>query len=757
MKINKFKKIALTIAGTSAAVLPFVSAACGGSKKFDVDTNTVKLSVTFSRNKQQWNALQWVLDAYNDIENRNKEFYEAHKDDFAKVELVHGGSGYPEGTKKIGLALQNKDQRSMPQLTLNYGGTISTAIDYQMNLNLGKSKDDDYGIDESAIDESFLKINKSISGAKEGEINYLPFLKSTINFGINGPVFKYILSSIKKAGVSVSADLESKFHLNDSQWEEDVKVVGDEFHFGAPIANANIVEIFKDFTIDGKILTQAEKLFSFVAKAQKCFTLSKDPETTSVHILGIDDFAGAWHYLAYSKAKWNDKLMPITNIIDRKTGDLTVSYQNAIKTSGDVYENLKPIFDSVMEAVRSGGLKLYGDGQYASSDQIFHKIGGNFGSTAGWRHNKIASYAAFDSFGLKLNDGKSTRIVNDFALQLINFGTPKGADYESLFSVEQKNTPEFKKEKNKSQPDRKYTYTNPILKTTQEDKQNNYSLILESSEFNSNYDEIANWLKATQNDPKKFLIKIEKSDKKLIEFIKQDVFKSGLKYLGAAKSKDGSQSFELFVTNFDVTKSEDISANIKVNLSGKSGQLNDGELIGAIAPTKWDETSKETSFLQGPNLMAFHSNVKINKATRLFVKWLYDSSKTFKIQKGDKAKFDASKPETYVETQVLKFFSKEAGYLIPFKGFEKQKFNDMFEKNNEYQATMFEQFKKVITDGKNVSLYEEPISPFADKYRNEVKSAFISLATTLTNDPSADISYKGSFITSIQTAVGTFK
>ncbi|UUD34943.1 P80 family lipoprotein [Mycoplasmopsis caviae] len=749
---NKFKKIALTIAGASMAAVPFISGSCGGGKtKFDVNTNKVRLDVTFARGKQQWNALKWVIDAYNDKEGRNKDFYEKHKEDFAEVDLHNAGSGYSQGHKSISTALSNKDQSNMPQLTLNYGGTVATAIEYGMNLDLGKTANDDYGVERESVHESFMKINDSISGVKQGEVNYLPFLKSTVNFGINGPVFKYILKSLKEAGLTVDNELETKFNLSTNTWDEDIKVVGDDLHFGKAIDKEEIKKIFDNKAISKNILTNGKDLFEFATKAQKCFEKSKDPKTTPVHVLGLDDFAGAWHYLAFSKANGNEEALPIKKIVDATTGVPTISYENAIKTSGAAYENLEPIFKTVMEAVKSGGLKLYGDGQYASSDQTFHKIGGSFGSSAGWHFNYIKKVS--NSYSLKLTKDNKTTLITEKELQLVNYGTAKDKNFESLFSVEQSNASKFEGETDKSKPTK--TYTSPILKSVDVGKADNYSLILDSS-YDSKYDEIVNTLKTQSSSPKRYLIKLESQNEK-VALLKDSTFSDKIKYLGQAKDKSGTKQYDLFVTDFDVTTATiTINANISINSLGASGQLEKTELIGLMSPTKWDENSKETSFLQGPNLIGFHSNEKINKSTRLFVKWLFDTSKNYKFQKSEDNKFDATKAETYTETTTLKFFTKNSGYLVPFKGFESTEYKDLFEDGNQYHTSMFEQLKKVVGTSSNATLYEEPISPFADLYRNEVKSAFIALATTLKNNPAHDVSYKNDFISSIESKIQTF-
>ncbi|MFL1037832.1 hypothetical protein ACJOMK_05050, partial [Mycoplasmopsis synoviae] len=79
--------------------------------------------------------------------------------------------------------------------------------------------------------------------------------------------------------------------------------------------------------------------------------------------------------------------------------------------------------------------------------------------------------------------------------------------------------------------------------------------------------------------------------------------------------------------------------------------LNENEIIALNVPGKWkNENPKNVVYVQGPSLIAIHSNEAGNNATRLFLKWLLSNKKlNFDAT-------DATKMETGIE-----YFQRKVG------------------------------------------------------------------------------------------------
>lgn len=702
------------MSATLAISSPLLAASC---KKEDV----IRFDVTFSRGKDQWNALDDVIKVYNakvdeyhaqknkeikELEqkiaiakkedkkeeketlNKQLEAIKAELSEHIKVKLDNIGSGYGAGHNSIVTNLKNKNISSLPNITVNYGSTISEIVNYGKQVDISdKAAFGELAIEWKSLDERFTKTNDKISGVKPAGLYSVPFFKSTVAFGINGPIYKYVFKTLKDAGLNIDKELTKQFKLDDDSWAEDIEVIKGEGYFGAAKKAEEIKKIFtdagyEDNNITADIFNDFSSLLKFITNAIQIFETSSNVSKSSVALLGIDDPSGIINTTLYSNLNVDDTkmLMAVTN----SGGTSKVNFENIKDSNSEVYKAFNALYNLMKEAIQKGALKIFGGGSYSSSDQVQHKLGGNFGSTAGYTHNFTGNRSVIVSFndgptltsGKVITNGKNALIfMNDNTRLLqenVDEKAPAGVYLKAEKSIKDK------------------------IVALETDTQ-----IIYVKSGDANLTKIKELVKDKQD----FVEIGEITQVKRSFAQKADGTKD-------TNPTDTETKYTLF--QIKATKSKEENGKYKITI-GNANSLQEEELVVITPPQKLKKEDKITSaFLQGPNLFVINKGDRHNKATMHFLKFMTDLN--------TKHIFGKSK----TEMTAFDYISKTASYVIPYKGFEEKVKNDQSVIENKYVKLANYLFVK-----NDITWYEEPndknSSPFRESLNAILKSSSESI------------------------------
>ncbi|QBF34657.1 hypothetical protein EG856_01835 [Mycoplasmopsis phocirhinis] len=742
------KKNKLLLSGSLVALAaPISLVACNKETNFDTKRQKLKFSVTFSRDRAQWNAVDGVIKVYNqEVEKKRKALQEeinqlkssnadkntinqkqAELDTYMEVELIQDGSGYGSGHQNILSALKNNDTVKLPNLTVNYGATIAEIVNYGRQVDLSDQKYGDLKIERNTFEDRFTANNDKIDGAKAGGFYSVPFLKSTHAFGINGPIYKYVLKTLKDNGYTISEDLVSDFKVGGSDWNADIEVIKTVPYFGPAKSKEKIEAIFTEAKYPGKKIDKSHfeeftKFIKFITDAIQIFESSSSTNST-VSLLGIDDPARIFGTVLYSKVNGNDEEMAI-RVTTSATGAVTVGFESLSDTESVAYKNNDEIYKLITNAVKSGALRIFGGGSYSSSEQTQHKIGANFGSTAGYVHNFIKTETLRTT--IKLLTTKDSKPVT---ISSTDFGLAKLVE---------------DKDNNENKPALNYgSFTNKFFKSNEEVKEQYYWKSVDTAS-DSIYD-VLNTTAASTDKDTTYIIKVKDTEKDLLAYLDRtytgtDKLLTKLGTVDQYERSKKSGTYVLYKSNNPIT-TDSSTSEYQITLPTAPTTLQEEELVVKYPPRKYNENSLiSTSFLQGPNLYVIDNGEKQNKATLRFLKWTFNNQAQFN--------FDPRRKET-----ALSFISKTASYVIPYKGFandtELQKSSEF--KNNKYLSLSFDLFKDV-----NARWYEEPTSKFANQFRDSINSAYKTEAESIRESGKTPAAFD-KFVAAINKTVKNFK
>lgn len=434
-------------------------------------------------------------------------------------------------------------------------------------------------------------------------------------------------------------------------------------------------DVFKDFT----------SLIKFITDAIQIFEKSSTVKESSVALLGIDDPSGIINTTLYSNLNGDDSkmLMAVTN----SGGTSKVNFENIKDSNSEVYKEFKELYALMKEAIQKGALKIFGGGSYSSSDQVQHKIGANFGSTAGYIHNFTGNRSVIVEFngvpklssGKVITDSKNALIfMNDHTIPLQdNFDqkSPAGDYLQAAKEVKDKIV--------KLETDTQIIYVksqDPNLTKIKElvkDKTDDFEEIGEITQIKRKFAKKADGTKDT-------------------------------------KPTDTETKYTLF--QIKAKKSKEENGKYKITI-GKATTLQEEELVVITPPQKLKNADQKTSaFLQGPNLFVINKGDRHNKATMHFLKFMTDLN--------TKHKFGKSK----TEMTAFDYISITASYVIPYKGFD--------EKVKSNQSIIENKYVKLANDlfvNNQITWYEEPNDKNSNPFREALNAIFKSSSESIRN------------------------
>ncbi|QGZ97339.1 hypothetical protein GE118_00795 [Mycoplasma sp. NEAQ87857] len=666
------------------------------------------------------------------------------------VELKNLGSGYPTGATKVNNDLTAKNKNSFYNLIINYAPVAANLASYNMGISFN-SEEPSLNTDLTRFVPGFTKINSQTENINNASSYILPLLKSTNVLSINGPVLHYIIKVAVEHGATKATDEEStKFfeeleraNNNDSDLAKVTEL------WGAATSEAN--NQFKDYVISKSIFENYKDLLEFATKIQKSFVgayNNGNPVASEIRAFGIDGPVALFVQALYAKLGADNSKMIITpSTVD---GKVSISFSSIHSPQTETYREAKIIYDAISEAAKSGGLKLLTGGQFASNDQTKHKYAFSIGSSAGYNHNFVTKGTSTIELNKSVEGyssiSKLFTIDNDFESNNSKFIV----SMEKLSEEVNGKSKTYKKFKDLITSGDVLgfisRYENPIYKSTFD-----YSTTANQQKYFSGHqyksasaEDDALLTKAMNlQDGIMLLFNISKASAEQKTYIDKLVAKAKESnnfggYLYSAdldankRDKYVSFVFANAYTGKYSSKSRKLAAGFDAeiaklgfvsNKTELSSLLEESELLPLIAPTKWEKTDpKKVVYSQGPSIMGIHSNEKGDKATKLFVSWLFSKDKfTFK-KDGDDEK-TMREPQTPAD-----FIQKEMNYIIPTRNITS--LNDDFFGKNKYLEVTLKAFKDA-NKGENTVIYEEPGSTFSNAFRDSLQASLDGLQTTI--------------------------
>ncbi|MDP4042956.1 P68 family surface lipoprotein [Mycoplasmopsis arginini] len=679
--MKKSNKILLSISSFSAVSLPLVAVSCGGSARFDqTDDGKLKIATGFSENNDQGVALKAIIGAYNDWLNAgtSEEQLEKINKGYLPIEIHFQPNGYSTGT--LTTKLGAKEQSDFWNIMVNYPTAASILAQNDMNLSLSNET-----YESLDIAPAFKNVNDEIGGNLEKKEKWVvPFSRSSEMQSVNKVLLGKLLKELKEIqGVKFGTDENTKkikeyidYYTSVSVEGKDGKYVDTEWEKSkaSNIEAAKKAIVAMDLTLEDEMFYQYDKLIKFAIAAKKLY-----PNDLSKPIIGIDSLASVVNVMnaAISKGVKADQY-----INPSSQHELTGGYDyESFKQSGTKQNILlKEILSVVYKGIETGAVWIGGGGAYGSNLLTKHNMAISIGSTAGYEftyikdstqttnyiidpQNTIQSPYELKAKNGAANDGVSLLIKSGkYENKIFSSNLPEGVKpgkYDKQFKsseAESKVKDEFNKHQNWKLIDADFDGTNIILS---KDK------------------------------------KIKLSDDQ----------KSKVVALGEIFANDSKKY--TFISN-ELVKEERLTSEKLLNKE-------DADWIST--PLVKSSADKKSVFIQGPSLVLIHANDREDKATKLFVEWVFKHNiPSLQIK-------NKGKTENFTNTKAIDAFNLFGNYISPTGTYFKQTTEQLKDKLNPSLLIAFDNFKKIQTDPQNYQAAEDVSSSASDKLRDAIGAA----------------------------------
>lgn len=695
--MTKIKKILLGVSPALAAATMAVTAVSCSSRFDQEEDDKLIIASGFSDGNKQGMALQGVVNAYNewlnsDTTSDNMTAAQKKEAGYLKAEITTLTNGYD--TTPLESKLKSKDKNDFWNIMINYPAAAAILSHYEMNASIPKEIYDKLG-----IAASFNDVNQNIAGNVKDEIWSVPLSRSSEMASIDKLLLGKMLSELKdNYGVTVSGtkvesyiqayttNTTDKEHI-DGLWKSGAATEEQKSDVTKAITNF-LAKMPTANTITDEMFSSYDQLIT-VAQAMK----SMYPNNNFV-IIGLDSLPNAINLMTTSKTNGH----PLNGYI-KKEGPV-FNYGAFLKEGTPQYDFFKGIMTNIINAMNQKAVQVFGAGAYGSVDLTAHKLAISIGSTAGYSHTY------YDG-----DDAKVTYKLNDENLSnpILLVKPDRALDDNTLAKF----TDSYGK------------YINNLMKPGAK---------IGPHDKGVNTEEIANKIKELEQGTAKNLYNNNKNASS-IEFY--GTFVEGKVEGNVLKINNGSKSITLtedqksqIVSLGKVFKNSEadyvyipvslLTASKKV--TSASELLNKEEADWLPSPmVQAIQNETKSIWAQGPSLIPIHANEKEDKATALFIEWLY----TY-VNPSVSAGQDDKKPIKNVTGIIA--FNKKGNYIAPTTEFLQDEENS--KKMNAAEKIAFNGFNLTISDSSQYIIAEDVPSKDASKFRNAVtsvaKNAFAS-------------------------------
>lgn len=666
--MKKINKILLGLAPAAALIAASgLSAACGHTGTgygFDqTDDGKLVLASGFSNTNKQGVALKAVVDAYNKwIKDNNKQ-----SEGYLPVEVKTLANGYNTNTLRSDLDAKNSND--FYNMTLNYPAAASILSQYKMNLAISK---EDY--DKLGIENVFNLGNDLIGGNTKKEKWVVPLSRSSEMLSVAKALVGKFIKELKDLGVKISDKDNTKVNEYLKYYTEngnEAKGVDETWKHAKSdkIDKEQIVKALPEMS--DQIFRDYSSMINFSIQAKRMY--NKDP---LLNVIGFDSLPNVINTMTTSLTGGDINKGYIKPDEDKiTTGGF--DYSTFLKDANSEQSKLfKKIVDLILEGVKEGAVWIGGAGAYGSNNLLKYQLAMSLGSTAGYSHT--------------FSNAKSlTNLKID--------GTNTSLDQSSLEVSNQKPGESDKwviKIKSGKYENGVYGKDN-WAKASKRDKkitQEAANIIKEKVQGQAGYlVELSSTFEYKNNK-----ISLKKGNKEL-EAV----------YLG--KIYEGNEKEYFFLKESQVKK-EVVSSNKILNKE-------DADWISS--PLAFDKTAKKAVFIQGPSILPIHANEKEDKATKLFINWMFQHDlENFKIEEVFNGKTTTTPFDG--KQKPIDIFNEYGSYISPTKSYFS---SDKASKLNTETKIAFDNFKQLDKEDSGYIPSEDIATSLSDVLREAITSA----------------------------------
>lgn len=666
--MKKINKILLGLAPAAALIAASgLSAACGHTGTgygFDqTDDGKLVLASGFSNTNKQGIALKAVVDAYNKwIKDNNKQ-----SEGYLPVEVKTLANGYNTNTLRSDLDAKNSND--FYNMTLNYPAAASILSQYKMNLAISKEDYDKFG-----IENGFNLGNDLIGGNTKKEKWVVPLSRSSEMLSVAKALVGKFIKELNGLGVKISDTDNTKVNEYLKYYTEngnEAKGVDETWKHAKSdkIDKEQIVKALPEMS--DQIFRDYSSMINFSIQAKRMY--NKDP---LLNVIGFDSLPNVINTMTTSLTGGDINKGYIKPDEDKiTTGGF--DYSTFLKDANSEQSKLfKKIVDLILEGVKEGAVWIGGAGAYGSNNLLKYQLAMSLGSTAGYSHTFSNAKSLTN---LKI-DGTNTSL-DQSSLEVSN-QKPSASDKWVIQIKSGKHTNGVYGKDNwakASKHDKKITQEAANIIKEKVQGQAGYLVELSSTfEYKNNK------------------ISLKKGNKEL-EAV----------YLG--KIYEGNEKEYFFLKESQVKK-EVVSSNKILNKE-------DADWISS--PLAFDKTAKKAVFIQGPSILPIHANEKEDKATKLFINWMFqhdlENFEIVEVSKGEPktTKFDGKQ-------KPIDIFNEYGSYISPTKSYFS---SDKASKLNTATKIAFDNFKQLDKEDSGYIPSEDIATSLSDVLREAITSA----------------------------------
>ncbi|AKJ52348.1 P68 family surface lipoprotein [Metamycoplasma hominis] len=668
--MKKINKILLGLAPAAALIAASgLSAACGHTGTgygFDqTDDGKLVLASGFSNTNKQGIALKAVVDAYNKwIKDNNKQ-----SEGYLPVEVKTLANGYNTNTLRSDLDAKNSND--FYNMTLNYPAAASILSQYKMNLAISKEDYDKFG-----IENGFNLGNDLIGGNTKKEKWVVPLSRSSEMLSVAKALVGKFIKELKDLGVKISEKDNTKVNEYLNYYTTNTNEAQGVDETWAHAKTEKLDEIKEQIVkalpeMSDQIFRDYSSMINFSIQAKRMY--NKDP---LLNVIGFDSLPNVINTMTTSLTGGDINKGYIKPDEDKiTTGGF--DYSTFLKVANSEQSKLfKKIVDLILEGVKEGAVWIGGAGAYGSNNLLKYQLAMSLGSTAGYSHTFSTAQSLTN---LKI-DGTNTSL-DQSSLEVSN-KKPNASDKWVIQIKSGKHTNGVYGKDNwakASKYDKKITQEAANIIKEKVQGQAGYLVELSSTfEYKNNK------------------ISLKKGNKEL-EAV----------YLG--KIYEGNEKEYFFLKESQVKK-EEVSSN-KI--------LNEADADWISSPLAFDKTTKKAVFIQGPSILPIHANEKEDKATKLFINWMFQHDlENFEIvevsKKGEtKTTFDGKQ-------KPIDIFNEYGSYISPTKSYFS---SDKANKLNKATKIAFDNFKQLDNKDSGYIPSEDIATSLSDVLREAITSA----------------------------------
>ena len=672
--MKKINKILLGLAPAAALIAASgLSAACGHtgggsgtSYGFDqTDDGKLVLASGFSNTNKQGIALKAVVDAYNKwIKDNNKQ-----SEGYLPVEVKTLANGYNTNTLRSDLDAKNSND--FYNMTLNYPAAASILSQYKMNLAISKEDYDKFG-----IENGFNLGNDLIGGNTKKEKWVVPLSRSSEMLSVAKALVGKFIKELKDLGVKISDKDNTKVNEYLNYYTTNTNEAQGVDETWAHAKTEKLDEIKEQIVkalpeMSDQIFRDYSSMINFSIQAKKMY--NKDP---LLNVIGFDSLPNVINTMTTSLTNGDINkgyIKPDEDKITTGGFDYGTFLRNANSEQSKLF---KKIVDLILEGVKEGAVWIGGAGAYGSNNLLKYQLAMSLGSTAGYSHtfSKAESLA-----NLKIKD--TTTSLDQSTLEVSN--TKPNASDKWVIQI------------------KSGTHTNGVYGKDNWASAKKYDKKITQ--------EAADIIKKQVQSQEGYLVELSST----FEYKNNKIFlKKGNKELDAVylgKIYEGNEKEYFFLKKSQVVN-EVVSSN-KI--------LNEADADWISSPLAFDKNAKKAVFIQGPSILPIHANEKEDKATKLFINWMFQHDlENFKIEEVFKGKTTTKTFEG--KQKPIDIFNEYGSYISPTKSYFS---SDKASKLNKATKIAFDNFKQLDKEDSGYIPSEDIATSLSDVLREAITSA----------------------------------